>query len=201
MRKLVVSSLVAAGVVLLSGCGTDDANPVAAPRSSPVTSAAPTSTPPHFADANPQPPSDNTPKAGEASPGAALSLTGIRIGSGTGYDRVVFDLAGKGTPGWQVAYTDAATQDGSGRQIDVAGSSILEVRILGSVYPFDAVVAPYEGPDPVTDPSAPTVTGVYRHTVYEGTTQSFIGLNADRPAFAVSTLNNPPRLVVDIAVQ
>ena len=53
----------------------------------------------------------------------------------------------------------------------------------------------------MTDPSTPAITGVYKKLVYEGVTQSFIGLDADQPPFAVTALADPPRLVVDIATQ
>lgn len=190
MRNALVFGLVAIAALTLPGCGTDDA-PAATPP--------PTSTTSTFADATGAAPSDNAPKSGAASAGAALTVTDIRIGEQPGFDRVVFELGGTGTPGWQVEYTDRAVQDGSGKTVDVAGRSILEVRILGSAYPFDSPVPPFAGPDPVTDPSVPGITGVYKKIVYEGTTQSFIGIDADAPAFAVSALSDPPRLVVDIA--
>ncbi|MFD9545793.1 hypothetical protein ACFWBG_00320 [Nocardia salmonicida] len=193
MRNALVFVLIAAAAVSVSGCGTDDA-----PAAAPPTTTSTTST---FAEATGEVPIDASPKSGAASTGAALTVTDIRLGQQPGFDRVVFALGGTGAPGWQVSYTDQATQDGSGRTVDVAGRSILEVRILGSAYPFDSVVPPFAGPDPVTDPSTPTITGVYKRLVYEGVTQSFIGLESDQPPFAVTALADPPRLVVDIATR
>ncbi|MFD3506062.1 hypothetical protein [Nocardia sp. NPDC058666] len=193
MRNALVFVLIAAAAVAVSGCGTDSA-PVTAP---PTT----TSTASTFADATGEVPTDAGPKSGQASAGAALTVSDIRVGRQAGFDRVVFALGGTGTPGWQVAYTESAVQDGSGRPVDVAGRSILEVRILGSAYPFDSVVPPFAGPDPVTDPGVPGITGVYKKLVYEGVTQSFIGIDAAQPPFAVTALTDPPRLVVDIATQ
>ncbi|GGN74858.1 AMIN-like domain-containing (lipo)protein [Nocardia rhizosphaerihabitans] len=192
MRTALVFGMVAIAALAVSGCGTDTA---------PVATTAPTSTTTTFADATGEVPTDNEPKSGEASTGAALTVTDIRVGRQEGFDRVVFALGGTGTPGWRVEYTDRAVQDGSGKTVDVAGSSILEVRILGSVYPFESTVPAYSGPDPVTDPGVPGITGVYKTLVYEGATQSFIGVDADRPPFTVTALTNPPRLVVDIATQ
>ncbi|MGY0501509.1 AMIN-like domain-containing (lipo)protein [Nocardia sp. FBN12] len=193
MRNALVFVLIAAAAVSMSGCGTDDAPATAPPATTSTTST--------FADATGEVPTDAGPKSGAASPGAALTVSDIRIGHQPGFDRVVFALGGTGSPGWQVSYTDRAVQDGSGKTVDVAGRAILEVRILGSAYPFDSVVPPFAGPDPVTDPSAPAITGVYKKLVYEGVTQSFIGIDADQPPFAVTTLADPPRLVVDIATQ
>jgi hypothetical protein len=182
--------MIAAAATVLAGCGDSgtDSNSTAAPTT--------TST---FTEAPAGVPSDGLPKRGTPSNGAGVTVTGIRIGHQPGFDRVAYDLGGQGTPGWIVQYADRAVQDGSGKVLDVAGRSILEVQITGSAYPFDSGVTPYDGPDPATDPTAPGVAGVYRTAVFEGTTQSFIGVNADRPAFSVSTLSNPTRLVIDIA--
>lgn len=129
-------------------------------------------------------------------------MTDIRIGHHDGFDRVVYQMDGTGgPPGWHVQYTDRAIQDGSGRQLDIAGNSILEVQILGSAYPWDSATTPYSGPDPATNPSAPGIAGVYGSQVYEGTTQSFIGVNGDRPPFSVTVLEDPVRLVIDIATE
>ncbi|MET7773466.1 hypothetical protein [Nocardia sp. NPDC005366] len=192
MRIALVSTL-AVAAALLAGCDDGDNTP---PRSN-VSSV--TSTTGTFADAPAPTPTDAEPKRGAPSSGAGVTVTGIRIGRHPGFDRVVYDLGGTGSPGWIVQYTDRAIQDGSGNPVDVAGQSILEVQITGSAYPFDSGVTPYEGPDPVTDPSAPGIAGVYRTTIFEGITQSFIGVNAGRPAFAVSALSGPTRLVIDIA--
>ncbi|MGW1743633.1 AMIN-like domain-containing (lipo)protein [Nocardia sp. NPDC001965] len=144
-------------------------------------------------------PDDTVPKQGEASPGAQLTVTDIRLSRHPGFDRVEYELGGAGTPGWSVWYTGRALQDGSGRELDVAGDSVLEVRITGSAYPFDSQVMPYAGPDPAVDPAVPGIAGVYRTTVYEGVTQSFIGVATDEPGFTVSSAVMPNRLVIDIA--
>lgn len=175
MRNKLVVGMVALGVVgFAAACGDSEPTPatvVDAPATSPETSTTM----------------------------AALTVTDISVGHHEGFDRVVYELGGTGTPGWEIEYVDRAVQDGSGTAIDVAGQSVLEVRITGSVYPFDSGVEPYSGPDPVVDPSAPAVAGVYRTIVFEGVTQSFVGVNGERPAFSVSALSNPTRLVIDIA--
>lgn len=179
---------VVAGIALLAGCSDSSSDP-----------GAPVSTGSTVAAAPEQPPAATGPQQHEPSDGARLTVTNVRVGHHPGFDRVVYELGGTGTPGWQVRYTDRAVQDGSGKPVDVAGQSILEVRILGSAYPWDSGVTQYEGPDPVTDPSAPGIAGVYHTVVFEGATQSFIGVNAERPAFSVDSLENPARLVVDVA--
>jgi hypothetical protein len=182
--------MVAVATALLAGCGDGDSQPGLPVASSTATPAAVAQAPV---------PGDTAPKQGKPSGDAALTVTDVRLGRQPGFDRVVYDLGGVGTPGWLVRYTDRAVQDGSGNPVDVAGRSILEVRILGSAYPFDSGVTPYEGPDPAVNPEVPGIAGVYRTTVFEGVTQSFIGVQSDRPPFTVTALSNPTRLVVDIA--
>ncbi len=183
MRNRLVLPIIAA-LALLTSCSSGSSEPAAQSSLPSTTEPAPTAT---------------TPVQGTPSLDSRLTVTNIRIGHHSGFDRVVYELGGTGRPGWRVQYTDRAVQDGSGKPIDVAGRSILQVQILGSAYPFDSGVTEYAGPDPATDPSAPTIAGVYSTHVFEGTTQSFIGVNADRPAFSVTTLDGPVRLVVDVA--
>ncbi|MEV0298774.1 hypothetical protein [Nocardia sp. NPDC050710] len=190
MRNTLVP-IIAVTAALIAGCDDD------ADSSSNASSA--TSTTGTFVDAPAPAPGDAGPKRATPSSDAGVTVTDIRIGRQPGFARVVYDLGGAGSPGWIVQYTDRAVQDGSGKVVDVAGQSILEVRITGSAYPFDSGVTPYSGSDPATNPDVPGVAGVYRTLVFEGTTQSFIGVNLDRPNFSVSTLNNPTRLVIDIA--
>ncbi|MEV0359124.1 hypothetical protein AB0H71_24005 [Nocardia sp. NPDC050697] len=194
MRTPMLLTILAVAAVL-TGC--DDSGPTGlapAPNAVTDTLGAATTT------AAPEPaPTDAQPKQGEKSRGAMLTVTGIRIGHHPGFERVVYDLGGTGTPGWVVEYTDRAVQDGSGTVLDIQGGSVLEVRILGSAYPFDTGVTPFDNSEPVREPEAPGVLGVYRTIVFEGETQSFIGVRGDRPPFEVRTATGPTRLIVDIA--
>lgn len=132
----------------------------------------------------------------EPTDAASLTVTDVRVGAHDGFDRVVYEFDGSGTPGWTVRYVDAAVQDGSGATLDVPGLTILEVSLTGTGYPFDTGVEPYEGANPL--PGTGAVTEVRMATVFEGITQSFIGLaDPARPA-TVSLLTDPVRVVVDI---
>ncbi len=181
-----------AGLALLAGCSDENTNPAAPGPPPPSVTSLPEPTG--------APPAATAPQDAVPANDSRLTVTDVRIGHQPGFDRVVYELGGTGgPPGWRVQYTDRAVQDGSGRRLEIAGDSILEIQILGSAYPWDSGVTPYDGPDPATDPSAPGIAGVYGTNAYEGTTQSFIGVNADRPAFTVTALDKPVRLVIDIA--
>lgn len=184
------------GLVALTGCGTA-AEP--APPAHPTAEA-------QAVDSTGTPSSPITEPGGvptvvdshsEHSPGASLSVTGVRVAAHDGFDRVVYEFGGTGTPGWTVRYVDQAVQDGSGDVIDVPGQSILEVSLTGTGYPFDTGVDQYSGPNPLAGSGG--ITEVTIATVFEGVTQSFIGLDSAKQPVTVSLLTDPARVVVDIA--
>ncbi|QAY62094.1 hypothetical protein ET495_01010 [Xylanimonas allomyrinae] len=133
---------------------------------------------------------------GEPSAEARLTVTGVRAATHDGYDRVVFDLAGDGSPGWRVEYVPQALDDGSGQPVDVAGGATLQVRLAGMGFPLDMDAPEYAG-DAVTLPGGVVQQVVYRFW-FEGYSTAFVGVDEPRP-FRVFALENPTRLVVDVA--
>lgn len=123
-----------------------------------------------------------------------LMVTDVRIGSHAGFDRVVFDLIGEGEPGWFIDYTDAPSQQGSGRGVTFTGDIALNVNIDGTVYPFELGE---EDPELGTIPGSGNVTEVYSLGTFEGRSQFVIGLNTPVP-YSVQVLDNPQRLVIDL---
>ena len=125
------------GTVLLAGCeGDDDGAPAAASSSDPraegaaaTATSTPTSTPTSGAAADEGGgtaiPADVSPDTAEPSEDAWLTVSDIRIGRHEGFDRVVFQVDGAGTPGWNVGYMDRATSQGSGEPLDVAGDVVI----------------------------------------------------------------------------
>lgn len=129
---------------------------------------------------------------------AQLMVTGVRIGSHNGFDRVVFDLTGEGSPGWFIDYTSNPTQQGSGNTINFTGDTALNVNIDGTVYPFDLGL---EDPEIGTvDGSGSIVTQVVSAGTFEGRSQFVIGLNGKHP-YSITELQDPHRLVVDVLAQ
>lgn len=201
---MVLPALVAAA--LLAGCGDGDDEPAAeSPSSSPSTSApattsgpAATSTPPTDGDGTrPAPPfpANIEPDTGQAS-GDPVTVTGIRVGRHDGFDRVVFDVAGPGTPGWDVRYVPEASSQGSGEPIAVAGDAVLQVTISGVGYPTETGIEEYGGAM-VPGSGTEVVTEVVWDTTFEGTSVAFIGTSAEQP-FRVFLLEGPTRVVVDV---
>ena len=144
-------------------------------------------------------PADTSSDTADPSQDAMLTVTDVRIGRHEGFDRVVYEMGGTGTPGWTVQYVDEAVQDGSGTVIDLAGDGTLQVLISGSAYPMDSGAEPFESAGPVTGPGTVTVTEARGWSVFEGITDAFIGLQSSGHPFRVYLLESPVRVVVDIA--
>jgi hypothetical protein len=131
-------------------------------------------------------------------PGALVTVRDIRIGRHDGFDRVVFEVGGRGTPGWDVRYVDDPSSQGSGDPVEVSGEAVLQVTLNGVGYPDDTGIAEYSGPDPLSVADTEVVTEVAFDATFEGTTVAFIGTTSMTP-FRVYRLADPGRVVVEVA--
>lgn len=124
-------------------------------------------------------------------------VTGLRVAAHEGYERVVVDLAGPGA-GWQARYVDTPTGQGKGDPIEIAGNAFLQVDVTGVSIPVtDAdYAAYYEGGQQV---SGNSVHAIYEST-FEGRAQFIIGVDSVEP-FHIFALDNPSRIVIDIATK
>ncbi len=160
------------------------------PSASPSASASsPASTPPFQADLKPD--------DGGQGEGNGLGVTGVRVARNDGFDRVVFDLGGTGTPGWRVAYVARPVQEGSGDPVTITGSTYLQVDLRGMGMPDDTGV-PAFGDSTTRIRGAGGITEVAPGAVFEGQQQAFIGLTGSRRPFRAFRLSNPTRVVVDV---
>lgn len=201
--------------LLLSGsvaaCGDGAGTPASLTTSASARPSAEGSTP--AATATPTPGPAATPATGADAPedfpagtgldtaeptGGPLTVRAVRAARQQGYDRVVFELAGRaaGQAGWRVEYTASPAQQGSGDPVQVDGAAVLSVLISGTGYPMDTGVEEVTG-----DPSLPgdlgVVTDVVLGAVFEGQYEAFIGTGAQAP-FRVFRLADPERVVVDV---
>lgn len=200
-----VLPVLAIPLIALSGCAGDgNVDPASAGPDGGTSSRppAPSSVEP---GTEPDPPvtgtpfeADTEPDVVEPSADARLTVKDIRVAAQDGYDRVVFELGGEGVPGWEVRYVDQASEPGRGQAIEVAGDGILEFRLTGAGYPYDTGVDEYPRREPLRAPDTAAVTEVVFQATYEGATTAFIGTR-DRMPFRVSFLENPARVVVDVA--
>ena len=193
-----------AAPALLTGCG-GNGSPSAGPRSSATgdgsagSSAPATSTDTVDDDPGAPPfPANTDPDTADPSAGARGTVTDLRLGRHDGFDRVVLEVGGTGTPGWDARYVDAASSQGSGDAIEVAGDAVLQVTLTGMGYPFDTGVEEYAGPDRLTAAGTEAVTEVVWDSTYEGTSVAFVGTTGTTP-FRVYLLEDPVRVVVEVA--
>ena len=142
-------------------------------------------------------PADTSADVADAVDPDGLTVTAVRAARHEGYDRVVFELSGTGTPGWQVEYVDTPTAQGSGAVVDVPGEAHLQVTLQGTTYPYESGAE--EVPlGPVSVAGTEVVQGVVYGATYEGTSLAWIGAGAQTP-FRVYALTGPSRVVVEVA--
>lgn len=208
MRYLRLVPAVAATALLLTGCSqTDPGAPtegaaatvtdrvthtdtVTAPSAGDRSLPGPATSPPAVSV-----PTGTLPATRAPSAGAQLTVTQVRTGAHEGFDRVVFEFAGTGTPGWRIDYTDLPTEAGSGHPVELPGAGVISVALTGVGYPFDTGRTPFTG----TVPGAGGITQVQVGGPFEGEVLAFVGTATPRPAVTVSSLTAPTRVVLDIA--
>ncbi|WP_222270269.1 AMIN-like domain-containing (lipo)protein [Modestobacter marinus] len=199
-----------AAVLLLAGCGgstgtesaasTGEAPASSSAAGSPsASSAAPAPADSADADAEaaaPAFPADTSADTSDAASPAGLTLTSVRTGSHDGYDRVVFEFAGSGTPGWRAEYVEGAVAQGSGDPIEVPGAAILQLDLNGISYPYETG-ATEVARGPLAASGTDVVQGAFYDGTFEGVAVAWVGTAAETP-FRVFALSNPTRVVVDV---
>jgi hypothetical protein len=141
---------------------------------------------------------DTSADRADASAGARLSVSDIRIGHHDGFDRVVFEVAGSGSPGWDVRYVTAADLPSTGGPVGVDGKAVLQVTLRGTGQPDAPGAERYAGPDPLAVAGTEVVTEVDLYASSDGRTVAFVG-TAERRPFRVYRMANPARVVLEVA--
>ncbi|GIG25302.1 AMIN-like domain-containing (lipo)protein [Cellulomonas denverensis] len=190
---------------LIAGCGGNDPEPGAptststgpaptattAPAPEPSDTASPGDLPSDEAADSAAPWDDPTGAASSAD--AQLTATALRTGAQVGYDRVVLEFTGQGTPGWTAHRSNTAVEDPTGELAPIEGEGYLLIVASGLLTPPDGGL-----PAGSTAPGISVVTGASFTGVFEGESQLWIGLTAPDAPYRVFTLTNPTRLVIDV---
>ncbi len=129
-----------ATIPLLAGCATDRSDGA---NSAPATGETPSSPMPTSQTSTTDDPTTDAPvfpedtkrQSGEGSVAAHLVLVDVRVADAEGFDRIVLEFSGTGTPGWVVNYVDHAVLDGSGEVVALGGSAILDIYASGTTWP------------------------------------------------------------------
>jgi hypothetical protein len=122
----------------------------------------------------------------------------VRVGTHPCFERFVLELQGTGDlPGYWVRYQDPPlTNDPAGEPVAVAGSAFVVVTVESWMSTIEG--GGYQGPTRITPTTVSHIKELVMLGNFEGVTIWAIGVDQQRP-FKVSTLDSPPRLVIDLA--
>jgi hypothetical protein len=118
------------------------------------------------------------------------TITAVRVGRNTGFDRVVFDISGP-LPAYRVAYVSAVFEDPTGNPVPLAGNA----DILITLQPTRWTTNP--SPRVNLSPGFPALRQVRSAGEFEAIASYGIG-QATKAGFRVFTLTGPNRVVVDV---
>lgn len=145
-------------------------------------------------------PPTNTEPISVGFPETLSSLSGheIRTGSHPCFERVVLELEGSGDlPGYRVEYVDDPVRlSPSDLTVDVAGDATLVLSVGAWMTTMEG--QGYNGPEQIEPTNVEHIYELHLIENFEGMHQWAIGLDEPR-AFDVTTLLDPPRIVIDIA--
>src|SRR5690606_19883071 len=115
------------------------------------------------------------------------------------YERVVFEFAGKDTPGYHVEYVDRPVRRcGSGDTTAVAGDGWLEVHMTPA-QAHDAAGKPTAG-ERERHPGLPVIREIESTCDFEGHVTWVLGVSSPN-RYRVLEMSDPSRLVVDVRVE
>lgn len=138
---------------------------------------------------------DTEPKSRDSGEPHARVISGVRVATHEGFDRVVFDTVHEGSVGWFTGYVPEPVQAASGLPVEYQGSMALEVNLTGVVHHSGEG---HEQPNLGTIPGAGgAVNEVISVVTHHGQSQFVIGLDGTLP-HSIQTLDEPHRVVVDI---
>jgi hypothetical protein len=136
----------------------------------------------------------------EGSAAETALLTTIEVTAQEGYERVVFEFENE-VPGYDVRYVERPViADGSGDEVEVEGGHVLVVRMepaLDADLTQEDAPATYTGATRFSPDDTSVITELVRTGGFEAVLTWAIGTNDEAP-FLVTTLDGPPRLVIDL---
>ena len=209
VRPVVIGLL---GLILLLGaCGESGAPPSASPSPSPQ----PTSSQPASPDPTMSVPSMPPDKEGPddlagfdctdglrfqqagADIAAPANLDDVRIGAHEGFDRIVFET--DRVTGYDIQRASPPFfQDGSGRELAVAGDSFFRITLSGTTKQRPDGSSSYQGPTSFTPSGMSSVVSLIEGGDFEAVSTWYIGAHGPGACMRVTSLDGPSRLVIDV---
>lgn len=202
-----VAGVALPAVLVLAACGQTEEPGVTAGTTEPGPTTTATPDSPAASPSTPDPgtssdddtdaPGFGTVDDATASQDALLTVTDLRAGSHDGYDRVVVELAGTGTPGWHTEVGASATENPTGAQIELGGQAVLTLYLSGLGLPYETGQTELSA-DTVLPGVGDAITGAAFTGTFEGEGQVFVGLGDADAEYRVFALSDPTRIVVDV---
>lgn len=124
-----------------------------------------------------------------------LKIEGVRAGSHEGYDRVVVELSGTGTPAVLAGYNPDPRQQASGYPLVPAGNAYFDLIIQGVPWTMGLSEEDLAKANPA-GVAAGGIQEIADGGIFEADAQYVVGLDAKRP-YNLYLLKNPTRVVVD----
>lgn len=189
--------------LILAACAPTDGGATASPSASTDASASADASPAATTAATAEPiPSDeleeftcDLPIVEDATI-ARANYVDIRVGEHDGYDRVVWEFA-EGTPEFTLARGEPPFHsDGAGFELDVDGSSFLQLTMRNGTAQQDDGTSSYDGPRELR-PDFSQLVHLVQGGDFEGQSSWYMGLNAEA-CVRVILLSDPDRLVIDV---
>jgi hypothetical protein len=128
---------------------------------------------------------------------AAVNLADVRIGAHEGFDRIVFETNRASAYDIQRALPPFF-QDGSGRELNVAGDSFFRITLTGTTKQLGDGTSSYTGPTSFTPAGMSSVTSLVEGGDFESVSTWYVGVHGLGACMRVTTLDGPSRLVIDI---
>jgi len=125
-------------------------------------------------------------------------LNEVRTAEQGTYDRTTLEFEG-GLPGYSVQYVEPPiVADASGLEVDIEGSAFIQIRMEPAAgHDPNTGDETYKGPLELK-PGLPSLLEAERTGDFEGVLTWVLGLSEEAD-FRVTTLDGPPRLIVDVA--
>jgi hypothetical protein len=148
------------------------------------------------------------PKGSDAA-GPTERIVNVRSGAHACYDRLVVDIKGSGSVGYDIRYVDNVFTEGRGNVVALAGGAKIQIVVHAPNYDINTGVITYTPSDQAQSQQLTNLAGyrTFRQVAFggsfEGQTTFGLGVRAQLPmrVFVLSGPGAGQRLVVDVAHQ
>jgi hypothetical protein len=130
---------------------------------------------------------------------APVNIADVRVGAHDVFDRIVFEYS-VGIGAYDIERASAPFyQDASGRELTMAGDSFFRIRLPGTTKQLPDGSLSYHGPTSFSPTDTSHVVSLVEGGDFEAASTWYVGVRGLGACIRVTALEQPNRLVVDIA--